>query len=361
MSRITFHADDAHVRTGGRSLYENDIRYIDYTNSFIEFEFVGTYAEAELVTDLIPSEEIFRAYAVVIVNGDDSAPKRLKLDEKKAVYELYSSDKPEKVKIRLMKTSEAAFAKMGVASVTVDGELCDVPKPEFERRIEFVGDSITCGYGIDGVFNVDTFSTDTENPLKGFAYKTAKKCNAEFQYVSWSGIGVISRWVDENATEPLTDWLMPDIYPYTDSGLENTLGREGHENHTKWDFTSYVPQVIIFNLGTNDHSWTKRIPERMADFRKIYYSFLELLREKNPQAYIICTYGIMDDILKDEESGAVEQFKKEHDDRICYLPLPVQDEADGIGADWHPSEKSHEKVSEIVAAKANEVFESMGL
>ncbi|MGN1089402.1 MAG: GDSL-type esterase/lipase family protein [Huintestinicola sp.] len=361
MSMTTFPADNEHVRISGRSIRENNITYLSYTCSFAEFEFTGTYAEAEIITDRTPSEEIFRAWVCVFVNDEEAPAKRFSLDEKKAVYELYKSDKPEKVKIRIMKTSEAAFAKMGISEIRIDGELCPPPVPASERKIEFVGDSITCGYGIDGVWNVDQFSTETENPLKGYAYNTAKKCGAQFQYVSWSGMGILSSWVEDNVTEPLTNWLMTDIYPYTDSGLENTLGREGHENHEKWDFTKYVPQVIIFNLGTNDHSWTKDIPERQADFAEKYYRFLEMLRSFNPDAYIICTYGVMGTILCDTEQACVDRFKAEHDDRICYIALAEQDEADGIGADWHPSEKTHAKMAEIVSAKANEIFESMGL
>ena len=78
-----------------------------------------------------------------------------------------------------------------------------------------MGDSITCGYGIDGVWNKDVFSTETENPIKGYAYKTAQLCKSEFQYVSWSGMGVLSSWVDEKAEKPLDNWLITDIYPYT--------------------------------------------------------------------------------------------------------------------------------------------------
>lgn len=354
-----FNADDKHVRACGRNIFENGIRYLSYTNSFIEFEFTGTHAEAEIITDLTPSEEIFRAYAVIFAGDMDKPVKRIKLDEKKAVYELFTSDKPQRVKIRLMKVSEAAFAKIGVSEIRIEGELHEPPTAQYQRRIEFVGDSITCGYGIDGVWNKDTFSTETENPLKGYAYKTARKCKAEFQYVSWSGMGVYSSWVDENAEKPLDNWLMKDIYPYTDSGLENTLGREGHENHEKWDFSRYVPHVIVFLIGTNDHSWTKDIPERRAAFGEKYYEILEFMREKNPDAYIICAYGVMDDILTEEEEGQVERFKREHDDRICYIHLPVQDEADGIGADWHPSETTHEKMSAIIAAKAEEVFKEL--
>ncbi len=357
----SFKADSNHVRICGRSIFENGIRYINYTNSFIEFDFTGTYASAEIISDLSPDDEIYRAWAVVFINDNEQPSKKFRLDEKKAVYELYSGSKPEKVKIRLMKISEAAFAKMGISEICIDGELNEIPQPQYQRRIEFVGDSITCGYGIDGVWNKDTFSTETENPLKGFAYKTAKKCTAEFQYVSWSGIGIYSSWVDENAENPLNDWLITDIYPYTDSSLEKALGRTEHDQHEKWDFSKYVPQVIVLNIGTNDHSWTKDIPERQQEFCKRYYNLLEFIRENNPKAYIVCTYGVMGTILADCERQQTERFKSEHDDRICFIELPVQDEADGIGADWHPTEKTHEKISEILSEKINNIFKELGI
>lgn len=358
---FSFPADSSKVRISGRSLEKNGVRYIDYTNSFIEFEFVGTSASAEIISDLTPPEDIYRAWAGVCVNGETVPSKIFKIDEKKAVYELYRSDKPQKTKIRLMKLSEAAFAKMGISEIHIDGELLPPPKPEYERRIEFVGDSITCGYGIDGIWNKDVFSTETENPIKGYAYKTALKCKAEFQYVSWSGMGVYSCWVDDKAEKPLDNWLIHDLYPYTDSPLEKSLGIEDHAHHTKWDFTSYIPQVIVFNMGTNDQSWTKHIKERCDTFCEKYYAFLEMLREKNPSSYIICTYGIMGTDLLEEEISCVDKFKREHDDRIKYVPLPVQLESDGIGADWHPSEISHEKVSEILSKEVNAVFKSLGL
>ncbi|MCM1577942.1 MAG: GDSL-type esterase/lipase family protein [Ruminococcus sp.] len=361
MGRVSFPADEEHVRTGGRTFWEKGLRYIDYTCSFIEFEFEGTYAEAEIISDLTPSEDIFRGWLAVFVNDEESPSQRFKVDEKEGTYVLYKSDRAEKVTIRIMKLSEAAFAKIAVREITVEGTLLPPPKPKSRRRIEFVGDSITCGYGIEGKWNVDTFSTATENPLKGYAYKTAKKCSAEYQYVSWSGMGVISCYVDETAEKPLDGWLMRDIYPYNDSGLENTLGREGHENHTPWDFSKYSPQVVVFNDGTNDHSWTKDIPQRREDFKAAYYEILEMIRRGNPESYIVCTYGVMGDELAEEETALVERFKSEHDERICFVRLPVQPESDGIGADWHPSEVTHEKVSVILAERINEIFGEMGL
>ncbi|MGN0665980.1 MAG: GDSL-type esterase/lipase family protein [Huintestinicola sp.] len=356
MEKNCFIADSSNVRTGGRTYFKDDTLYLGYTASYIEFEFTGTSVSARLWSDLTPSEDIFRAYVVVFADGE--YVKRIKIDETEADYLLYTSDVSKKTVIRLMKVSEAAFAKLGIRSITVEGSDVKPTKPEYQRRIEFIGDSITCGYGIDGVWNVDTFSTETENPLKGFALKTAALCRSEYQLISWSGIGVYSRWVDDTAEKPLDDWLMDMIYPYTDRGLENTLGIEDHQ---EWDFSRYVPQVIVFNIGTNDHSFTKEIPERCEAFREKYKSFLKMVREKNPDAYIVCTYGIMGTTLCESESMVVDELRTEGDTKIEYIPLPVQDEADGVGADWHPSEKSHSKMADILSKRINEIFESMGL
>ena len=107
----SFICTEDNVRIGGRTMLENDIRYMDYTCTYVEFTFTGTYAEAEIISDLTPSEDIFRAWAVVCINGSAQPTKRFKLDSKRAAYELYSSDKEETVTIRLMKVSEAAFSK----------------------------------------------------------------------------------------------------------------------------------------------------------------------------------------------------------------------------------------------------------
>ena len=89
------------------------------------------------------------------------------------------------------------------------------PLPEKSRKIEFIGDSITCGYGIEGVCNVDVFNTPQENPFKNYALRTAKALDADYQLVSWSGIGLISDWIPPERDTPDETVLMPQLYPYT--------------------------------------------------------------------------------------------------------------------------------------------------
>jgi hypothetical protein len=183
-----------------------------------------------------------------------------------------------------------------------------------------VGDSITCGYGVDGTYMVDVFKTETEDPMKAYAYLTAQKCGAQYQYVSWSGMGVRSAYVDENTEEPLDTWLFKDIYPYIDSNLEKKMGKESHSEHTKYDF-SFKPHVIVFAEGTNDHSWTKGIAEREEDFARAYYDMLECIRKNNPNAEIIVAYGLTNQTYIKSMENTVVKLNEEGDAKFSFLKI----------------------------------------
>ena len=349
--------NDPSVRICGRTLERSGCVYLDYTCSFAEFEFEGSRAAATILSDLCPAEEQYRAWIGIFIDG--VLDRKLRLDQKENVVTLYEGE-CRKVRVRIMKLSEAAFAKCGLKCIEIDGRMNALSGEQPERLIEFVGDSITCGYGIDGKYEGGTFSTETENPLKGYAFLTAGKCRSRFRFVSWSGMGVMTAYVDETAEKPLDDWLFKDIFPYTDSPLERSMGVE-RGKYTPYDGKDQ-PQVVVFADGTNDHSWTKGIPEREADFERAYARMLDLIREKYPDTYIVCTYGVMGDSLKDAIARQTESFKQRHDDRICFVLLDVQDEKnDGVAVDWHPSAITHEKMADVLSKKINSLFEDMGL
>lgn len=339
-----YKATEENVRVLGRSLYRNDIRYLSYSCSAVEFTFTGTKVTAEICTSFEPKEEwewIFQGYAAVFVNDSESETKRFPLETGSKEYVIYESDKAETVKIRIMKMSEAAFGNMGIVSIIADGDI--TPTSPKKRRIEFIGDSITCGYGNEGVWNTDNFNTKQENPWIAYAALTARKLDMEFQLISWSGIGVISGYVEADVNEPLNEWVMPDLYDYTDRGLENTLGNSDDSNKEIWDNSRFSPEIIVINLGTNDQSYTRGIKERVDDFGNQYVAFLHKIRAKNPSAFVICTLGAMGQDLYAEIERRVMEI---NDSRITSMQFDVQLESDGIGADWHPSAVTHMKMSE---------------
>lgn len=338
-------AENADIRRLGRTLMRNGTLWLGYSLTGAEFDFDGTSLSAEITTDWVNDEawkENFQPYMAVLVNGKLS--KRFAVSEGTAQYELYRSEKAEKVRIRLVKLSENAFSKVGVLSFSADGKLT-ATKPCSERRIEFVGDSITCGFGIEGRSVCDNFRTSTENPLINYASLTANELGAEYQLTSWTAIGVYSNSVkDESVTEPDNAWTMPVIYDYTDKAVDGMLGNEPE----KWDFSRFAPQLIVVNLGTNDKDFTRGIPERTAAFENCYREFIAHIREKNPQAHIICALGAMGRELLPQVENAVKMLS---DERITSLGFEVQREEDGIGSEWHPSAVTHRKMADKLIAE----------
>lgn len=342
MTRVS--AETADVRRLGRTLLRSGVIWLGYSLSGVEFDFCGTSLSAEFSTDWVndePWKHIFQPYIAVIVDG--KLTKRIAINEGKAVYELFSSEKAEKVRIRIVKLSENAFSKVGLSALFTDGEITPT-KPRSERRIEFVGDSITCGFGIEGKSAAENFTTATENPLVNYASLTAERLDAEYDLVSWTAIGVYSNSVKDDRTEPDNAWTMPVIYDYTDKSTDLMLGNEPELG----DFAASEPQLIIVNLGTNDKDFTRGIPERTAAFEKTYREFITHIREKNPNSYILCVLGAMGQELCPQVENAVKALG---DDKISAMRFDVQLEEDGIGSEEHPNTVTHRKMAEKLTAE----------
>ena len=127
----------------------------------------------------------------------------------------------------------------------------------------------------------------------------------------------------------------------------------------EWDFNNYKPDIVVINLGTNDMNYATNDATR-AEFEEGYIEFLKLVRSHNPDAYIFCTYGVMGNSLLKNIKNVCEQYSAQTgDERVRFFTLSMQDEnTNGIAADWHPSEKTHE----ICAEKAvRSIKETLGM
>ncbi|MBQ0042074.1 MAG: hypothetical protein KBS85_01960 [Lachnospiraceae bacterium] len=364
---MKYPARDEYVRISGRCSQENEGLFLGFSGSFVEFEMTGDELKIGFVTDdpvmredpnsewykpdISYCDETYFGHAAVIVDGNYDSYTRIALTtpELEATVKLSSG----RHIIRVVKLNEAAFGCVGIAYIDIPGDIAPVPTKPLGKKIEFVGDSITCGYGNEGLNGVDIFTTSQQNPLDAYAIKTARKLNAEYQLVSWSGIGIISDYVDPSKNEPDETILMPVLYPYTDRRLDEKRKRELR----KWDFAKYVPDVIVLFLGTNDASYTRSIPEREEHMAREYAKFLEYLHEKNPTSDILAILGTMETSLCATEEKVVESFAKAHPEiKAQFMALPLQDEADGLGADSHPSKITHEKVATLVSEKLSKDF-----
>ena len=229
---------------------------------------------------------------------------------------------------------EAQFLGLELAA---DGMLLP-PTRAPARRLEIIGDSITCGYGNEGEDASCGFTPQTENHYMTYGAIAARALGAELSTVAWSGRGMVCNYGDEadSCVDP-----MPVFY-------DRTLPERPD---SAWDFTSRPPHAVIINLGTNDYS-TNDDPSEQA-FTDGYRDFLLHVRSKYPDARILCTCG---PLLWGDEHARVQRMiaaavEATGDDAITTFEIPPQNTAEGVGCHSHPNIKTHEKMAALLVAE----------
>ena len=213
---------------------------------------------------------------------------------------------------------------------------CDlaIPKPLPDRKIEFIGNSITCGYGNECMNQAEHFDYSTENHYYSYAAITARALNAQHHATARSGIGVYRNY---NGPKTGNKDCMPTEYEYT-------LFQNKSE---KWDFNRYQPDVICVNLGTNDMS-TNNYDVKLL--RAAYIKFIGQVRGLNPHAKIVMLTGSMLngkelELVRQTLDSVVNELNKKGDHEIYRFDMSPQTGDLYYGADWHPSYWQHEKMA----------------
>ncbi len=256
-----------------------------------------------------------------------------------------------------MKYSEPEYAPLGVKWLEIDSEVLLPPPEKKQRKIQIVGDSITCGYGVEGSLADAFHRTCTENPMKSYSLLTVTELEAEAEVIAWNGKGVITEYIGDDRECVEDSWLVPMLYEYTDAGCERDYFHAPQDVWEKWEHNSYEPDLVLINLGTNDASYTREIPERNEEFKKAYLAFLIRIHTLHPASKILCMGGTMDRRLCDAINCAVKEFQEDNSDvSIEFLALPPQREEEGFGTFWHPTEITQRKTADVVIAKAREMM-----
>lgn len=339
----------------GRTAYHEDTRtlWCSLSGSGAAFTFTGRECAFELVADANYQSGALGAVRYAVYVNEEQTEEGQLTEPTRTVTVHAKEGAP--ATVRVIKLSESAQSSFGIRDLLVRGKsekslsLCAADQVndayQYAHRIEFIGDSITCGYGVDGKYGTDTFQTANEDVTKAYAYRTAQKLGAAYSMVSYSGHGIISGYTGNGKIN--TAQLVPRYYGQV--GHSSALVEGKHKiQDDLWDFPAeQAPDLVVINLGTNDASYTGSDSAKQAEFSAEYVKFLKTVREKNPDAHILCTLGIMGTTLCDAVENAVTVYQKETgDDRIASMRFDLQQEADGFAVDWHPSAATHEKAAE---------------
>jgi lysophospholipase L1-like esterase len=271
-----------------------------------------------------------QAFQVVV----DGAPtKTVTMLKGQSVYAVASGLAPGSHRIELCKRTEGWGGPVQVKGFQIPADAKLLDPPTFAHRIMFIGDSITCGYGNEAKSQNEHFTAATENAWLAWGAVAARTLDAELTSLAISG-----SWLQQNEmSKPVMPEMWVKTMPFTKA--------------EPWDQSRFIPDVVVVNLGTND----KQKPIEEQAWRDAYAGFIGQIRTAFPAAHVFLCIGPMshgqNGCIATYNAAIAADFAAKGDAKIHALALAMQKQSDGIGADWHPSAKTHQLMADALTAE----------
>ena len=321
--------NNKHLQYMGRIKMNADNAELYWSGSSVKLTFTGTSVSA-----VLKDEKANNYYQVIV---DDIGTSKFKTDTNKTTYPLVSNLPWGKHTIELSKITEYDRGKTLFYAFQVEGGKLYKPfKPK--RRMEFYGNSITCGFGVEDSVT-DSGASLYENNFLSYASLTARHYNAQYHCICKSGMGLMVSF---------SRWTMPEIY--------NRLNPA--DSLSEWNFSKYKPNIVVVDLGENDAAIVTRLDN--PQFKRVfgntpptkeyiinaYTQFIQTLRTTYPDAYIICTLGSMG-VVKEGSlwPGYVTKAVEKCNDKKVY-PFFFRYK----GSPGHPKIKDHKIMADDLTA-----------
>lgn len=227
--------------------------------SYIETGFTGTFCEIEIVDE---SRFGYHNYIEVVI--DDLPPQRIRLKAEKNVLLVAENLKPGPHTLVICKNTEASIGYIAFVGISCESVF---PIPGKKKKIEFIGDSITCGNGCDDSQTVcgEGQWFDQHNAWLSFGPSVARNLEADWQICAVSGIGLTRSCCGSTSTMP---------------GVYNRINL--CEDGAVWNCGEDDPDLVVITLGQNDGLQDSTI------FCDTYVKFIRELRQRYETAKIIC-------------------------------------------------------------------------
>jgi lysophospholipase L1-like esterase len=224
-------------------------------------------------------------------------------------------------------TWQGIVTLLGLA-LPADGTLLP-PSPQPVRKLMFVGDSVTCGAGVE---NNATCTADSAHPANdvyhSYGMELGRRLDAQTHMICYGGRGVDRDYRGLGIADNVLN--APQF-------LDLSIAADESLNRAPWEFHSWTPDAIFVSLGTNDFNLQKTKPLDANKFVEDYARLLRTLRSHYPQAAIFVTEGaiVTDPLLQRYVQDAVAKIL---DARIQWVEATHYP---GNGCDGHPTKAQH--------------------
>lgn len=320
-AKSTVKGDDAKITYIGRASLQNGTASFDWSGVTMIVEFEGTSLTI-LATDTktnsfnvwVDKEPSYKSDNVINLNGSKIIAKGLARG---------------KHTIILQKRTEGEQGTTVVKTLSTDGTFLQA-RPLKTRRIEFIGDSYTCGYGTESAGRDEPFRPDEENCNLAYAAIAGRYFDADIQLISHSGRGVVRNYGGGSPDE-----IMPGKY----------LRTFDCKNGPEWKDSSFNPSIVVIYLGTNDFS--TGVQPSMASWCEGYAVLLNQVRQNYPEVPVLCVASKADPLMGEYVETAVKASGLE---KVYWTSIQdmAHNSTTDLGASWHPNYEGQRKVAGLM-------------
>lgn len=238
---------------------------------------------------------------------------------------------------KLIKITESNPGEVCVHAVALDGTGSFKEKPATPaRRLEFIGDSFSVGYGNEGSnLNPDDDVFEKTDASKSYAYLLAEGFKADLQVNAVSGRGLV-----RNYDNIVPEWTLERLYNFVVPGSAATT-----PDAPLWDLSWYDPQVIVLFIGINDFQGEGPYGDKDA-FKAAYARLLDKLRNAHPGVkFLLVSTKVWpnDDLTPVVQSIFEDQQALGHKD----LDFKVV-QTENVGLHGHPDVRAHKEMANIL-------------
>ncbi|MCJ1311458.1 Tripartite DNA replication factor [Agyrium rufum] len=253
--------------------------------------------------------------------------------------------------VSLRKRSETDFGSIFLGNITTDGTLIATPAPA--RLIELIGDSITVGYGLDGVYPCTNTAALEDNQLTD-GVLAAQSLGADYSVVAWSGKGIVRNY---ESTPPDDSLLVPELW--------TRYGANDADNSYTFP-TDRIPQAVVINLGTNDFGYLGVRDElNVTLYTNAMVQFVKTIQTHYPNAQFFLqsspllgdSYPTVADAQHTTESNALKAAVAQIGSTAHFVDWPSQ--GSNVGCDYHPSAATNAAEAPVLAAAISSVLNPM--
>jgi lysophospholipase L1-like esterase len=320
-----FKADDNRIQYTGRIDFSDPQKpRIWAPGVYIAAKFKGSKCEVLINDDIAGGNH---NYLEIIIDGKN--PYRIQLSEQTNVIKLPDSLADSQHTVMICKDTESNIGYIDFIGFRCERLLSLPAKPQ--RKIEYIGDSITSGTGMDlSVIPCGKGQWyDEHNAYMSYGPRTSRNLDAQWHLTSLAGVGLIHSCCNMNV-------VMPQIFDKV--FLRN--------DSIKWDFKKYQPDIVTICLGENDGIKDSTL------FCGAFVDFIRTIRKDYPKADIICLTSPMAKpslraALQNYLTG-ITNYMNSHGDKKVYKYFFSRQFHNGCGG--HPDMAEHQLIADELTA-----------